>query len=119
MLRDSFPAVLALLGACAASGQPRSASSSDALSIVLSAEAVKKAPVLTVAITNRSSAPICIPREALENPYSYEMDLNLRDRGGVRVGFRRSHPIPRVDGVVRVDPGATVSGRYRLAARFR
>jgi hypothetical protein len=77
-------------------------------------------PVLVVTITNRSDKPVCLRAEVLQNPYSYEMNLRLRDRSRRPVRYRESGFVPPpIRGHVRLDPGATGRGEYFLDSRFR
>lgn len=77
-------------------------------------------PGLIVSLTNRTGGPLCIAAEALQNPYTEEVDLRLRDTYGRPVGTTLGgYPLPPLPGTVRVDPGATVIGRYTADSRFK
>jgi hypothetical protein len=77
-------------------------------------------PILVVTITNRSDKPVCLRAEVLQNPYSYEMNLGLRDRGRRPVRYYEPGFLtPPIRGNVRLEPGETGRGQYFLDARFR
>lgn len=90
------------------------------LDLVLSRDAADRATLL-VTVTNRSANPVCIRAEALQNPHSGEMHLRLRDANGRPLEYYKHTGIipPPLTGVVRLAPGSTVRGRFRLDTRFR
>lgn len=91
------------------------------LAISISRDASGARPMLVVTIANRSTTRICIPAEILQNPYSEEMDLKLRDARGRSVRFYPSRgigPPPLLD-IVHLGSGETVRARYYLDSRFR
>jgi hypothetical protein len=105
--------------ACATTDVAAPASAAD-LAISLRRDVSDARPVVVVTITNRSDKPVCLRAEILQNPYSYEMDLRLRDRGRRRVRFHEPGYIPpRIRGNVRLEPGETGRGQYFLDSRFR
>jgi hypothetical protein len=77
-------------------------------------------PVLIVTMNNSSQAEVCVRAELLQNPYSYAMDLRLRDSRGREV--KREKPgylSPPILEAVRIAPGQSVQGRFYLDARFK
>lgn len=109
---------LLVLVSCATSretGEPRP-SPIGAPAITLGPGWIEDRPALVVAITNRSSAPICIRADALRNPGSYEMEIRLRDARGRRVSLHRGGgyvPMP-LNEIVRMEPGMRARGQYYL-----
>lgn len=76
--------------------------------------------VLVVTILSRSQNPICIRTDALRNPNSGQMHLELRDSRGRPLASRPSGFIPPpLEGLVRLEPGASTRGHYHLNLRFR
>lgn len=116
--------VLVLAGALtvAACAAPRAMSpvAAGEIAFTLTAASGDAGPILLVALTNRSQADVCIRAELLQNPYTYEMDVRLRDRDGRPVRFKRPGFVrePHIE-AVRIAPGAKVQGRYDLAQRFK
>jgi hypothetical protein len=76
--------------------------------------------IIIISIRNRSDAPFCISAEAIRNPDTIEMELRLRDPGGAPVRVLTRHPFTSqpIRETVRVDPSASVEGRYYLDSRF-
>lgn len=112
------------LSACAGSineaPTPRAGNVPEELAVTLSRGVVENRPVIVVSISNRSSIPACIRAETLQNPYSYEMELWLRDSRSRPFGYHQEGFIPpTIPGTVRVDPGSTAQGRYFLDSRFK
>lgn len=106
---------------CLISGSAISAGAAvaDDVSISLHRGTFNNRPVIVVAVTNQSPVPICIRSDALGNPYSHEMDLRLRDNRGRPVRLREPGFIPPpIEGIVSIEPGRTVRGRYYLDSRF-
>lgn len=126
-LRRSGRALLlwavALVAACKAGPEmslDTQPSSEGNLSISLVRETMDARPVLAVTITNVSGNPICMLADALQNPNSGEMHLRLRDSRGRPLAFYpRGFVPPPLEGVVRIDQHASVTGRYYLDTRFR
>ena len=116
--------VAVLLHACGAPVNARAEHTAIAATgdfeIILGREAIDDRPVLVVMIKNRSEKDICIVADTLQNPYSYGMELRLRDARGRAVGYHREGFIPPPQrGVVRVEPSRSVRAQYYLDARFR
>lgn len=123
-MRTIFLCLLILPAACAmrdtAGFVDGAATASRDVEISLSRGALKGRPILAVTIANRSGQPICIRAEALQNPYSYEMRLRLRDNHGRRVGYRPSGLIPPpLTVTTHIEAGGAVSGHYYLDSRFK
>jgi len=104
----------------AACATPPVSEGSD-LAISMSREVSDSRPMLVVAVTNRSRNRICIRAEILQNPYSEEMNLKLRDARGRSVRFYPSRGIgpPPLLEIVHLGSGETVRARYYLDSRFR
>jgi len=88
--------------------------------ITLTRSIMDSRPVLVAEITNRSPHPICVPAEVIQNDSSIAILLELRDARGRAAPLRRfqGYISPPRPGVVRLEPGATTTGRYNLF-RFR
>jgi hypothetical protein len=92
----------------------------DPLSVRLAYSNVEGHPALLVTMSNRTATEVCIRAELLRNPYTYAMDLRLRDSRGREV--KREEPgflPPPIMEPVRIAPGASVRGQYYLDARFK
>lgn len=77
-------------------------------------------PVLMVTITNTSQSDVCVRAELMQNPYSYAMDLRLRDSKDREIKQEKPGFLsPPIMDPVRIAPGHSVSGRYYLDARFK
>lgn len=115
--RSSCLSLATLAVACAT--PPDRADYVPDLEVELYSDASAARPIVFVEITNRSRTPICIRAEALRNPFSHEMDLSLRNRGGRTYRLLSLDLVAApLEGIVRVDPGERVRGEYSLA-RFR
>jgi hypothetical protein len=122
-MRTTFLCLLILAAACAMHDETGyfdgAVTAPGDVEISLRPEVAEGRPILAVTIVNRSSQPICLGTEALQNPYSGEMHLELRDDRGRSVGYRPSDLIPPpLPGTTRVEPGEIVAGRDYLG-RFR
>ena len=113
--RFFFP--LLLLSACASTAvQP---DPSGDLLITLRAGLEERRPVIIVTTSNPSSQAICVRAEVLRHPYTYEMELSLRDSRGRMLQYREpGYLVPPLTGVVRLEPGASAQSQYYLDARF-
>jgi len=116
-------AALLLAAACATTGnsardQEDPLAVGD-LNISISRGITQDGPVLVVTISNVSGRAVCVRTEALQNRYSGEMQLRLRDSRGRLFGYRPSdlRP-PAMVGVMRIEPGASARGEYDMASRF-
>lgn len=90
------------------------------LAIQLRRDIAAPRATLVVTITNNMEKSICIRSDALQNPYSYEMNLKLRYPNGSMIKYNDPGYIePPVDGTIRVEPGSSVHGRYYLYPRFK
>lgn len=112
-----------LVGGCTTSGaEDRDYTEIEAtehLRLLLNRDFEDGRPMVRVTVTNLTTRPICIRADALQNPYSHEMDLRMRDAQGRIVRYRDPGFIPPpLTGVVRVEPHASSSGRTYLDARF-
>jgi hypothetical protein len=108
-----------LASACAMRGSaPRQV---DGVAISLTREVSDRRPMLVATITNRSGDAICIRTELMQNPYSEEIGLRLRDsrRREIRLRLSEGFPTPPLRGLVRVDPEGQVRARYYLDSRLR
>ena len=123
--RECSLAAFLLLAACVTPGQAppldgRAGGAGGDLQISLSRSTANERPILVALVTNQSSRPVCVRRDAIENPDSGEMHIELRDARGRRFRFRRGGlPPPPLEGATRIEPGASVRGYYRLDSRFR
>lgn len=89
------------------------------LAISLSRGALHNQTALIVTIVNRSSSSVCLTAETLEEPYSYEMHLSLRDAHGRPVAYHKTDLIvPPRPGIVRIGPGESISRSYFIESRF-
>ena len=116
-------AVLLLAAACAATGSPdrdqQDPLAVGDLNVSISRGVARDGPILVVTISNVSGRAVCVRTEALQNRYSGEMQLRLRDSRGRLFGYRPSdlRP-PAMEGVVRIEPGASARGEYDVVSRF-
>ena len=109
MRSSVFPALLALAG-CTASdalpSEPSSGAGGSALHLGIEGRSIGGRPAVVVTLINRSQSPVCVRAEAVENPYSYEMELRLRDAQGRKVGLHRSGFLPPpLETVIQIAPG--------------
>lgn len=98
----------------------RAGAAAEGVTISLARITAEARPVLIVTMKNTSQAEVCVRTELLQNPYSYAMDLRLRDRRGREV--KREKPgflSPPLLEPVRIAPGRSVQGRFYLDARFK
>lgn len=117
-LRLSLLCLSLLLTACVTRNNGQSRIGED-VAIQLASRIIEGRPVLDVEITNTSPRPICLRVEAIENPYSYEMDIRLRDMRGNNIPVNPSGFVsPPRSGITRIEPGSSASGQYYLDARF-
>lgn len=105
--------------ACATAAVDQPASIGE-LAISLSRGVSDTRPILVVTITNGSASRICIRRELLENSYSEQIGLSLRDSMGraVRIYETEGFILPSIPGLVRLEPGGTARGQYYLDSRL-
>jgi hypothetical protein len=90
------------------------------ITISLSRAGANNKPNLVVRIANNSFDHICIWRDAIQNPYSYEMDLKMRDARKRAVEYNEPGYIDEpLEGVVRLEPGGTAEGRFYIHPRFK
>jgi len=118
-MRPELLLVATLIGACA-SPQMRLPIEVGDLALTISRTTFEDRAALVVLMTNQSQAEVCVRAELLQNPYTYEIDLNLRRADGRAVkqhqpGFL---PPPNV-APIRVAPGRSVQGRYYIDSRFK
>ena len=115
-------ALLALaitLAACTTAATAPSAVASE-IAISLSRDWTNEKPTLLVRVTNNAPYQICIWRDAIQNPYSYEMELKMHDVHGRAIGYNEPGYIDEpLEGVIQLEPGATAAGRFYLHPRFR
>lgn len=113
--------LLGILIAAACAGPPgRAGGTVGGPTVSLAYVKVEGRPSLAVTIINRTDADVCIRAELLRNPYSYAMDLRLRNGRGTEV--KREKPgflPPPIMDPVRIAPGKSVRGEYFLDARFK
>lgn len=119
MVRIDLPVVGLCVVACAGP-QTKAAVETGALGVVITRANLEGQSALAVTITNRSANDVCVRAELLQNPYTYEMDLNLRKANGAVVkryepGFL---PPPNMT-PIRIEPGRKVQGQYYVEARFK
>ncbi|HMG48485.1 MAG TPA: hypothetical protein VK614_13640 [Allosphingosinicella sp.] len=119
MKRSHFFIAALLCAGCATPDAGRAAGRDD-LEISLS-RGSPTLPILEVTITNRSASPICIARDALENPRTYAIAVHLYDATGNAVAYReeRGYVVAPLEGVVRVGLGGVVRARIDLLGTFR
>lgn len=93
----------------------------DEVTISLAREVSDSRPMLVATITNHSSDAICIRTELLQNPYSEEIGLRLRDsrRREIRLREAEGFITPPLPGLLRVDQKGQVRARYYLDSRLR
>jgi hypothetical protein len=118
MLPYLFGALMVLTG-CATHNRVRSLAV-DELDVSLSRQVEGGSPVLVYTVRNVSAQPICLNADAIQNPQTYYIRVQLRDRRGrvIRRDTPGLIPAPIVTGRTSIAPGAHVSGRYDLAWRF-
>lgn len=110
----------ALLVASCAAPQIGVAPVSNEVAISLGRETAEAGPILVMTVTNRATSPICIRTELLQNPETFDLGLSLRDlRGRTARNWEPDLLLPPLTEPVRINPGASVQGRYHLAARVR
>lgn len=69
-------------------------------------------------LRNVSNGDVCIPRSAVDDPYSYEMHIKLSSEGHL-VDFRDSGVIPPpLSGLVRLSQGNSFRRHYFIDHRF-
>jgi hypothetical protein len=109
----------ATLAACATAAiVPTRATGEIAISMRRDTESDR--PTLLIKVTNDSPYQICIRRDAIQNPYSYEMDLEMRDAKGRAIRYNESGYIEEpLEGDVQVKPGTTAEGKHYLHPRFK
>jgi hypothetical protein len=115
--------LLALVLSCAASSSPATQRSvpADELDISLSRDVDDGRPILVVTIMNRSTKQICLEADALRNPETWAVDVELRDarRRTVRPRTVTGFLIPPLSGAVSINPGNSERANYYLDVRFR
>lgn len=118
-MRVFMPISMFLSSACATQGVVLPPVNEVAIS--LTREISDSRPMLVATITNLSDDAICIRTELLQNPYSEEIGLRLRDsrRRAIRLREAEGFITPPLPGFVRVDPERQVRARYYLDARLR
>jgi hypothetical protein len=90
------------------------------VAVVITRANLERQPALAVTITNRSPNDLCVRAELLQNPYTYEMDLNLRKADGRVVKRHQPGFLPPPNMTpVRIEPGRSVRGQYYVDARFK
>jgi hypothetical protein len=105
-------------GGCATAADPQRTGSHE-FAFAISQGRADGSPVLLVTITNRSQRPVCIAAEALQNPFTYEMDVEARDLRGRHLTYSNpGYILEPLRGVVRLNPGTSSRGYYHLS-RFR
>jgi hypothetical protein len=115
----ALPVLAAALVACTTAANVRTAIT-DEIAVSLSRDSASAKPTLLVRVTNHSPHQICIWRDAIQNPYSYEMNLKMRDGKGRAVRYNEPGYIDEpLEGVVRLEPGAEVEGRFYIHPRFK
>lgn len=114
---------LSAVGLClvtCAGPQAKGALEAENLGIVITRASLEHQSTLAVTITNHSANDVCIRAELLQNPYTYEMDLNLRKPSGAAVKRYKPGFLPPPNMTpVRIEPGRSVQGQYYLDARFK
>jgi hypothetical protein len=118
-MRVDILLVAVVVTACVGQRVARSDVTND-LAVSLTRARADDRPVILVTMTNHSQADICIRAELLRDPYSYEMELRLRDANGRAV--KRYPPgflSPPIMEAVRIAPGHSVQGKFYLDARFK
>jgi hypothetical protein len=123
-MRPSFFPALFTLASCATPERLPSSQSSraaeNALHLDIEGRSIGGRPAMVVTLTNRSRTPICVRGDAVENPYSYEMELRLRDAHGRKVGLHPSGFIPPpLQTLIQLAPGKSAQGHYWLDTRFK
>ena len=118
MMQANWSGTALLLISCAHPQSSGTTAPQD-LGIVLSLAVSNSAPVLIATVVNRGETPVCIATEALQNRYTLEMNLKLRDSSGAPLKHERPGFIPPpLQGTVRLEPGASTTGEYYIRARF-
>jgi hypothetical protein len=87
--------------------------------IAVKHEGPRERPTLVVTIKNKSDETWCVEAEALQNPWSHSMDLQMRERNGRLAKVRGGYALPPIEGTVRIEPGGVVQGQYHFDARFK
>lgn len=120
MVRHHPLIAILTLGACATIADVQAIIPSDDLAIAIIPSRIQHHPAVTISITNRSSAPVCILTETLQNPWSNNIRLRLQDSRSRNVKLYPAHGSsePQLDGTVRLEPGMTTQGQLHLE-RFR
>lgn len=107
-----------LIGACATAVD--SVQVKGELAIGIQRDVLNDRPALRVKITNGSKATLCLRREMMENPYTGQMHIRLRNKRGQAIPLHPSGylPAPR-PGVIRLAPGETTQASYYADSRFK
>lgn len=115
-----LPLLAICAAACSTADVPRHRVGDD-LEISLNKQVSEARPILVVKIVNRSSKSVCIRAAALDDPYSGEMTIRLRDLKGRTIKVReRGIAPPAREGTTRLDPqNGHAQGRYFLDSRFK
>jgi hypothetical protein len=127
-MRTGILTVMALLfspepGSSPANGPASATAYKEAgpIEIVLRGGLAREGPVVTMVIANRSARPVCISAETLRNPRTNYIQLEFRNRGGRPVRPRVVMGVhaydERIEGIVRLKPGASASARYDMRSR--
>lgn len=90
------------------------------IEIAISRETFEGRPALAVRMVNMSGVSLCIRSAAIEDPYSGEINIQLRDLKHRPLSLRpRGVAPPAKDGVIRLNlKGDRAEGRYFLDSRF-
>lgn len=98
--------------------RPEAATSNVAVAITRDQASAQ--PAIILIIVNTLRFPICIRVDALRNPYSYEMNLKMRNVNGRNVQYNDPGYIADpLEGIERLEPGESVQGRTYLYPRFK
>jgi hypothetical protein len=119
MARSSIVVAIFVSSACATQGF--ALPNADKVAISLTREISDGRPMLVATITNRSDEAICFRTELLQNPYSEETGLRVRDSRQREIRLREAEGFitPPLPGLVRVDREGQVRARYYLDSRLR
>jgi hypothetical protein len=77
-------------------------------------------PVIEVDLQNSSPQILCVRSQVVNDPYSYDIKLRLRDTHQQDVPrYPTGILLPPIEGVIRLEPGQHTLGQYYLDSRFK
>jgi len=90
-----------------------------AVSLTREADPSTARPMLSAVFTNRANRAVCFRADVFTNPYSFEVQIQVRDAAGRTISphEREGFIPPPNPGLARLEPGSSMRGRYYLYTR--